>query len=271
MESNISAQEDLMIRLLISSDIKADKPLGIENYRGKKHKAFDGGSVLKFDLMSPKHIHTFDATDPERILPSSYTGLMHHPVDLMGNESEMGLITPEGIMKWTGFKKLSKRPRGIYSEPGNHTYYEKHYRILGSENGGYYKRVVAIHKSGCPLIVYYNGTLVGDVQTDGLSLILNCGLIEDLHRRDAYLCSIKDAIELKFSVSNDDVYELFSLREAPLTSSGRRKAIIHYVSEHLRGKGAKRTTIKEHYRGITEFIEDGLTVSVTPNNSLELK
>lgn len=276
-ETALLPQEDLLLRLLVASDIKATSALVYERESGikgtgKKQKGDssvwvteDAGKLLPFPVMKPNRVFTFDAADRDRIFPSSHDGLMAHPTEILGLEAEVGLIHGN-IMKWSGFRKLPSRPKGICtSESGSHTYYERHFRIMGEKGGGYYKRIVAFNKAGAPVLLFKDGTPVG-LQLDGLSAILACGLIEDANRRDAYLCSIQDGLELLFPLAVDDVFEFFALREAPLTPSGRRKALIHWVSEHLRNTSkAKKTTVRQHYRGITEFSIDGLTVKVTPN------
>ena len=261
-------QEDLLINLLLSCDTKVTRYLGKQRVKGARdvRVEVDAGILLKFDDMSPRSVYTFDAHDTGRLFPSSHLDLIGHPSEILGCESEYGVIS-DGIMKWVGFRRLKDRPKGICAaDPGKHIYYEKHYRVLGEGSSGYFRRIIAFDKEGKPVYLFMNGVPVG-LKEDATSAIISCGLKEDAHRKDAYLCSIHDAVELLFPLHAEDVFDFFALREAPLTESGRRKALIHWVSEHLRRtKTNKQSTVRNHYRGITEFTMDGLTVKVTPNN-----
>lgn len=266
-EPSIAPQEELILRLLEARDVIDNPILGCHRIKGSMDKmaSVDVGYMLDFDEMKPKRIFTFDATDNDRLFMPSHHGLMAHPSDILGENAETGVIHLN-TMKWLGYRRLKARPRGVCSAIiGNHDYYEVHLRVVGQSHG-YYKRVVAFDKSGAPVTLFKNGKPVGS-SVDYQSVFLTCSIVEDSSRVGAYLCSISDYVELLFPISTDDVFDFFALREAPLTNSGRRRALIHWVSGHLRNThGAKKTNVREHYRGITEFTMDGLTVKVTPNN-----
>ena len=263
----IAPQEDLILRLLESGDVTPTKELGSYRVKGTQDRCVvrDGGDLLSFDVMRPRRIFTFDAADESRLFPSSHSDLMAHPSDILGEETESGVICGER-MNWSGFRRIKGRPKRVCAaRSGDHIYYERHCRVVG-KSSGYFKRLVAFDAKGSPVPLFINGIPIGQ-PGDGVAAILTCGLVEDAFRRDAYLCSLSDAVDLLFPLSAADVFDFFASREAPMTPGGRRRALIHWVSEHMRKVSlAKKTVIRQHYRGITEFTVDGLSVSAIPNN-----
>jgi hypothetical protein len=67
-----------------------------------------------------------------------------------------------------------------------------------------------------------------------------------------------------FGVYSSQIKSLFYARENPLTSSGRRRPILHWVSSHRRRiKEGHEVDIGKHLRGISEFEMDGTLFKIT--------
>ena len=62
---------------------------------------------------------------------------------------------------------------------------------------------------------------------------------------------------------------LRSLRDAPLTNAGKRKAILHWVTKHTRATRQERVNVSEHWRGTRTLSIDGLRVTLAPNVGIE--
>jgi hypothetical protein len=277
LESELNKNpQDLLIGMLLSMDITDNPLVGYSTGKGfngeqlsqglnQKYAIIDAGSLLDFEPMKPKSSYTFDVTDGDRLFAADYTLLPNHPAEMLGECAEMIIIVGDEV-RWNGFRKINKRPRGVCSARGtNLIYYERHYRVVKNKSAGYYKRLIAFDEMGDGVNLFKQNAPIGMVD-DYTASILCCSVMDDAHRKDSYLCSIKEGVELLFPVSVDDVFDLFSLRDGPLSSAGKRKALIHWVSSHLR-KTKKGTAkpVKSHYRGITTFEMDGLTVRIEPN------
>jgi hypothetical protein len=69
---------------------------------------------------------------------------------------------------------------------------------------------------------------------------------------------------LRFGVDSEWVKSLLFAREAPLTESGRKRPILHWVREHKRRlKNKEDIDISKHLRGITEVSMSELNFKIT--------
>ena len=267
--SDITPQEHLLLNLLDAQKVKLTKEVDRRRVKGTRdiQTLTDIGAYLGLDTMVPNSTHTCDASDPGRLFSGDPAMLLEHPVDILGDTAEIALLTPT-YLKWVGFRRLPCRPKAVCSATmGEHTYYEMHFRTLGVDGtlSSYQQRVIAFNsaKESVPLFLRSAPLSSGP---EHLTAYLACSIIEDALRARAYMCSLQDNITVHFPVSTDDIYDFFSLREGPVTPGGRRRALIHWVSKHLRDTGApEKVRVREHYRGVTEIAVDGLTIRVGPN------
>ena len=69
---------------------------------------------------------------------------------------------------------------------------------------------------------------------------------------------------LRLGVSVEHVKSLFYARQAPLTESGRRRPILHWVRAHQRRIAAGiDIDVRKHLRGIEAFEMDGFAFRIT--------
>lgn len=231
----------------------------------------DQGTLLHFEEMRPATSYTVDATADRghRLYSTSSEMLLDHPSEIVGDEAEIMLLGDHGL-KWYGFRRLKQAPkRAAYIGKPSH-WYEMHMRFVAPNGQGEYtKRVVAVDKNGKPLLVKLDSHVVCHPNLEGVNLILAASLIEDAHRSGTMLASVRDATEIRFPVPLDDYKEVFAERDGPLNGS-RRKAILHWVAEHLRrSPRGNEHVVKKHTRGVQEFIIDGLHVRLVPNDGKE--
>jgi hypothetical protein len=231
----------------------------------------DQGTLLKFRPAFPHSAYTADAADSERLYSPTMSYLVQPPHVTLGQGSEMVLIDPNsGILKWTGYRRINK-PAVRLAVLGRAAYwYEAHYRMTNVDGKDeYFRRLIPISESGKPLLAKCQSHPVcGDREIE--TLFLTCSLIEDAHRAGAMLCSVRaeSTHEIKFPIALSDYQSLFSGRDAPLLPSGRRKALLHWVSRYLRKSSANKLhTVKRHTRGTQEFDIDGLHITLTPNDA----
>lgn len=227
----------------------------------------DVGAGLPFAPMRPSSAYAFGLdSDDDRIFTVHKDYLMSHPVDIIGGESEC-IIFSSDSMTWIGLRKIQAKPKEIYALRPAVAWYEHHYRTYFFKGEDvYFKGVVAFTENGefTPVKTRRHQGFVGG-KREYQQAILLASLNEDSHRGNAMLASVRDAIELRFPVPIDDYQRLFIDREAPL-KNGKKKAIIHWVSQHLRNKKAGDIVkVKRHTRGVSDIVIDGIKISITPN------
>jgi hypothetical protein len=233
----------------------------------------DAGSLLKFNQMRPRLTYTFQSIDSDvdessdRIFSTDAGLLLASVQDILGKESEIAFICDDRV-KWTGFRKINKPPRGVWVASTGASLYEFHYREI-FENGSstYFKRVAAVSKRGRPVPCIIEGSSGSGAATEGSHAVLAASIIEDAHRIDALTATITDSTSIVLPVPVGDHKELFALRDAPMTPSGRRRAILHWVAKHTRRRrnSDEAVQIKAHTRGVREITVDGFTVRLAPN------
>lgn len=241
------------------------------NVGGDKFELRDQGELLRIDSMKPRSAFTFDISgDDDRLFSTSPDYLMAHPAEIIGEQAE-SILLHDGWLKWTGLRRLSKPPRGVVALGKVTHWYENHFRhIHTTGRGAYFKRVVPLDRNGRPLPAKINGHWICAPESDGVSLILTASIIEDAHRSGSMLATVSDATEIRFPVALDAYKELFALRDAPMVGN-RRKAILHWVCRHIRASNrGKLHAVKQHTRGVDEFVIDGLRVRLEPNDGTKL-
>ncbi len=222
-----------------------------------------GNSLLKFSPMKPERIYTVDVVDSDRIYALD-GGLLAAPMqDILAERAEIAVLKPDCV-EWIGYRKLSRTPRGVYiAGTGRPSLYEVHGRIITSTGQEeYYQRVAAISAKGTPLPVCFVGSKGTASRNDSEVAVLAASIIEDAHRPNAILATVAEYAKLCFPVPFGAHIELFSLRDAPLTPSGRRKAILHWVSRHVRRKKAVVAPVSAHWRGVKELVMDGFKITL---------
>lgn len=74
----------------------------------------------------------------------------------------------------------------------------------------------------------------------------------------------KTRTPLRLGVDEEKVKSLFYAREAPLTETGRRRPILHWVRAHERRlRTGIPIDVRKHMRGVTEFEMDGFDFRIT--------
>lgn len=226
-------------------------------------------SPMMFDEMIPSS--SYCTGYGERIYAEECSLLMSHPSEIIGDEQEVSMLDEEGLL-WIGLRKTNKAPRGLWTAGKYSHLYEVHIRkTLVSGSTSYAKHICPIDKIGNPVHSLINGGHKTSREY-GSIVITCCSIIEDALRKDAMLCSIKDAVEIKFPVPIDDYKQFFSDRDGPYVGS-RKKQIIHWVAQHLRRSqlSGSESTVKRHVRGIQEFSVDGLKIRIEHNDDGDKK
>lgn len=260
----IAAVEDLLAHLICADRTDVISSIGVAHPSGQAEQV-DISVLTRFEPMKPQLAYTFDALDKEREYSIHPDDLLRPAQEILDSRAEIALICEDRV-KWLGFKRLNKLPRLHWCAKPGASLYEMHYReIFASGASSYRRRVVAISKKGEPVIVVAMGSLGNDANQSA-QIVLAASIIEDAHRVNAMTATISDAASIRLPVPVGEHKALFALRDAPMTSAGRRRAILHWVAQHTRKTGAGETSVAPHWRGTRELTVDGMTVTLATND-----
>ena len=260
------------ILLALSADRKASINQGRVYRSGKKGGGVNGGNVdvgnmcLGFQDMKPTSFFANDITDSERLVTDSRDLLLSRPQDIIGEGVEVAICL-EASLRWLGYRKIESKPRAkmpITPLGAVTHWYEYHIREIRDGFECYGKRIVAFNDSGFTVPVKCGNVFVSS-QNESAHAYMACSLIEDAQRLNSLLCSVSDGCEIKFPVPFGDHIELFSIRDAPITDAGKRKAIIHWVRKHLRKTAEGETQVAGHFRGVRSIDIAGMRITLAPN------
>jgi hypothetical protein len=274
-DQNIEAFERLLLMLL---DARSERFAARQTLRSGRYvrETLDQGSLLQIGIMRPELVYTFDGSDPDRIYTGDFSQLLRHPSEILGDRSEAAVLHDRtGTMKWIGLRRLTRNP-GVAVYGRAVTWYAMHFRTVVPRGvDEYQRRVVPLNAHGAPLLAKCQGHIVCS-EKDAQTFVLACSLIEDAQRVNSLLCTVRDtsldavaggAAAIRFPVPYADYQDLFKLRDGPLTPAGKRRAILHWVIEHLRRKpSGGECEVKAHWRGIRDLCVGDLRISIIPND-----
>lgn len=272
MNSELDQVQDMLAHF-ICADAKDESRYMLSRHSLQKNVTIgcevDAGAVFDFYERRPTVAHT--ALSADRIFATDSKLLLNTPQDILQNHAEIALIDVDRI-KWSCFRKLSKRPRGIWIEKPGASLYEYHSRwIYPNGKSDYAKRVAAIDKNGKPVRVIIEGTKnQSGMVPDGLALIIASSIIEDSHRPGAFTATIRDSVGVILPIEQGHHLELFKLRDGPIAGN-RKRPLLHWVAKHIRRNQSEEWGIKSHLRGVHEFSIDGMHVKLEGELFVERK
>lgn len=94
------------------------------------------------------------------------------------------------------------------------------------------------------------------------NLMLAASLVEDM--KVNWSVTIRESSAFTVYSNEEKIKELCALRDAPMTESGRRAAICHWVRAHRRKTQADPVDVRKHLRGVTQFPLGDMQITVTP-------
>lgn len=176
-------------------------------------------------------------------------------------------------------KRLQKLPRGWQSMPMANAAYSLGflYRGHGGRESrrrlsddilyydGWYFNVIGDRILPCKKQYFPNGGPAGKVALYGsaaLQITSDFRHMWVVTTEENALDSVKTPLRL--GVDSEMIKSLFYAREAPITESGRKRPILHWVRQHKRRmKEGIDVDISKHLRGITAFSMDGFPFVIT--------
>jgi hypothetical protein len=260
----LDSVETMLAYLICGESKDISKIINPNPHRNVTGEEFDIGEILNFEPMLPKQAYT--CVEDDRLVACDHNLLLNTPQDILGESSEIVLLS-DGMVKWSGYRKLKKRPHNVWVSSPNASLYEWHYREIylnGMESYG--KRIVAFSKHGRPVTALVSGSK-GGAGNDSLYAVFAASVIEDAHRPNVLKATVKDSTSLVFPVPLGEHKEIFALRDAPLTASGRKKAILHWVKKYTRKNVNVVADVKQHWRGVREIEIDNFSIKLEETKS----
>ena len=260
-QNTIDAIENMLAHLVCADQLECLNPLSVHKQK-QLSTSVDAGAKLRFNPIYPSVAFTTQiGTEREFALNANL--LLHTPQDLLGSKTEVALVSTD-FVKWSAFKKIFKRPIGVWVEKPGADLYEYHSRFIRADGSAdYCKRVAAIDKKGNPVRVVITGTHdQSSRQPDGELLILAASIVEDANRPGTFQTTVSDGVGVILPVPQGEHLDIFRLRDSPCTAGGRRKPLLHWVAKHLRKTAKAEVEVKEHLRGVHQFGIDGLRVTL---------
>jgi hypothetical protein len=198
----------------------------------------------------------------DRLAATTHELLLSHPAEIIGAGVEVMELQFDCAI-WHRLEPATKLPRGIAATGRVHFWAAMHSRRI-NDNGtqAYHSTLVPFSRSGLPLAAHRNGGWICTPHDAGKEAIVACSLAEDATRPTALLASVTESVELIFPVDATAYLEAFALRDRTANEVDRRRALLHWVSKHLRHTRKGPRDVKRHMRGAHEFSISGLRVKL---------
>ena len=176
-------------------------------------------------------------------------------------------------------KRLPRTPRGWSSLPSSDATYSLGFLYRGGSNrearrrlsddilyyDGWYYSVIGDKIFPCRKAYFPNGGPAGKVAMFGSAALQ---IVSDF--KNMWVVNTEESAvgavttPLRLGVDAEMVKSLFYARQAPISESGRRRPILHWVRAHKRRiKEGIDIDILKHLRGITTFEMDGFPFTIT--------
>jgi hypothetical protein len=242
----------------------------VKRFSGEAYQQLDQGDLIGLENRIPQSFYTFDMTDEDRLYTTDRRMLLHNPIDVLGDSAEVATFQGDSL-KWVAFYKTKKRPKGVSYLGKPAAWYEMHHKLIRDDGCSVYqKRIIPLDSQGRALPAKIQNAFVCSPDAEGDSVVLCTSLIEDAHRPNTMLAEVKDSVTIKFPVPINEYKDVFFARDEPLTPSGRKKAIVHWVAQHMRKKKDNDiTAVKKHVRGVQHITVGGVSITITPNDVVE--
>jgi hypothetical protein len=209
-----------------------------------------------------------------RLYSASADYLMTDPSSQMNEFEHLCISSGETgleLYRWFGIKKRKTRPRA-FIRPGCDVFWESCQRIVyknGREDvqvnvfGWNKAKKIAI---ACPIPQHkkaiFQGTERNLEKEMARNLVLSASIVEDM--KVNWSVTIRESSAFTLYSTEEKIKELCALRDAPMTESGRRAAICHWVRGHRRKTQAEPVDVRKHLRGVTQFPMGSMQITVTP-------
>ena len=154
-------------------------------------------------------------------------------------------------------RRVQNWPRGVAILPGR---YVAKYRVVG-----FFPQPDGIEAYAYYIGVKRNGKVVAEKHVEWEDWTGSIVLQFWADRRFLWnVQAFESEAKATFGVNEAQIKSLFYARQIPLTTTGRKRPILHWVRSHLRRmRSGVEVDIERHLRGITEFEMNGTLFRIT--------
>jgi len=179
--------------------------------------------------------------------------------DLFGNDrSDGNEDNMRDFITFTFIRRLKKLPRG-FTLKWAIAYYELMLWYPQLTGGAYFiKHLLGILPNGVIKMVKHDNLNVLPEDKDMELLLSGCIQYDDDKKHLWNVCATEGEIKGTFGVYNEQIQSLFYARDLPMTETGRKRPILHWVESHKRRmRNGTEVAIEGFLRGITKFEMNG--------------
>lgn len=272
--------DDMLIAMLhIDSRSKTILPEGraVKASRGADWKqVFTRYDARPFMPTNP--IVLCDVFSDGRLYSSEAEDLMLDPWDLADRFDMFQTCSGPVSYSFVSFRKRKHQPRA-FIRPGCDRFWDVCHRDIyksGAEDveaavfGWNTKRRMAFM---CPVPEHKAVIFGGNIKDRDLEITKQLAICASVYEDSLvnWVATIRSESEFSVYSTEDHMKDLCDLRDAPLTDSGRRAAICHWVRGHKRNAEQGRVDIKKHIRGVTVFPLGDMQITITPPRGIAAK
>ena len=208
-----------------------------------------------------------DTEEDHRLFTSDLDQVMKLP------DSSFGVVmTTNTLVKESSYTKLSRIPKKYasfgsfdsvwqldYLATAANTLKTEHLQsVFGVKN----RKAFRIYPVNTPKQILLNYRLRDNREATEHFAICS-SLLEDYNLNQFWHVDITDSVTIATYAREQEVKAFLDIRTDPLTQTGQRKRVLHWVSGHRRIIGGESVPVARHMRGMEKFEIGGFNVAIT--------
>ena len=277
MEYDFNLEESLFENAIraVSGISKATESNFLESSGGflRSKSKFSSVKVRQSELIKEKMSKRIIFSDlrsefsKNKLFDPSEKNLICDPIYLYSNGYSLCMYN--GVFCKSMFiRKVDKLPKRYVCKGSKDAVFEIHYRYIDGSKSEYIRGVFGynghnINKAFTDMSSFKQTNYLLNNRYDNENFVLTTSMFDDLADQWITEITLNDQ-SIIIGSNRDGVNKLSKLREEPLTITGRKKAIMHWVAEHTRLTKSGYSDISTHTRGIDSFNIDDFSIRISP-------
>jgi len=203
----------------------------------------------------------------KKLFDSSEKNLICDPIQLYSKDYSLCMYDGSSCRSMH-IIRINKLPKRYVCKGKKEAFFEIHYKYIDGSKSEYIRGAFgydghSINKACTDMSSFRQSDFIQKKKNDNDSFVLTTSMFDDLS--DQWITEIEyDGQSILMGSNKEGVRELSDLREEPLTITGRRKAIMHWVAGHTRRTEAGPFDVSTYTRGIDSFNIDNFNIKISP-------
>lgn len=254
--------EDLVARSLLAMYEEGIKPPQLpKKSKGMIAVPIPHRVATDRDMRLMKETGPFFAPNDRIVIAKNYW----HEIDGLPNraclackEDRTGFDQFSGYLELHFAERVERFPRGVLFPPMDIVAKYRITSFYAQERGGY-------DAMACHVVIHRDGRIISQDRLEVEELLASAILQSNADMRHVWnVQAIEGKARATFGVYEEQIKSLFYSRDLPMTVTGRRRPVLHWVSAHRRRiQSGDDVSVSEHLRGITEFEMNGTLFRIT--------